>query len=82
MSKCNFVLAINGFKFKISGQGVFWHLLQKAHAVIVKVYARTRDVVVAEFLSKCAVVYKGCKKANFQVKFALFSLLKSALLNR
>lgn len=81
MSKCNFVLAINGFKFKISGQGVFWRLPQKAHAVIVKVYARTRDVVVAN-LFKCVVTYKGRKKANFQVKFVLFSLLKSALLNR
>lgn len=81
MSKCNFTLAINGFKFKISGQGVFWHLLQKAHAVIVKVYARAGRSR-CEFLFKCAVIYKWRKKANFQVKFALFSLLKSALLNR
>ena len=82
MSKCDFALAINGFKFKISGQGVFWRLPQKAHVVIVKVYARTRGRSRCEFLFKCAVTYKGRKKANFQVKFALFSLLKSALLNR
>ena len=62
MSKCNFVLAINGFKFKISGQGVFWHLLQKAHTVIVKVYALTRDVVVANFFPNARSFIKGAKR--------------------
>lgn len=62
MSKCDFALAINGFKFKISGQGVFWHLPQKAHAVIVKVYARTRDVVVANFFSNARSFIKGAKR--------------------
>ena len=62
MSKCDFALAINGFKFKISGQGVFWHLPQKAHAVIVKVYARTRYVVVVNFFSNTQSFIKGAKR--------------------
>ena len=62
MSKCDFKLAINGFKFKISGQGVFRYLPQKAHTVIVKVYARTRDVVVANFFPNAQSFIKGAKR--------------------
>ncbi|EEF13624.1 hypothetical protein CAMRE0001_0526 [Campylobacter rectus RM3267] len=37
-------------------------MLQKAHAVIVKVYARTRDVVVANFFSNARSLIKGAKR--------------------
>ncbi len=64
MSKCDFTLAINGFKFKISGQGKA--SFGTCYKKLTPSSLSTRDVVVANFFSNARLFIKGVKRRIFR----------------